>query len=59
MTRMAKKIGLDLSKTIVGLDGVYDIRSNRKAIFDRGMVPNIPANPRGRKTPKHERKLIL
>jgi hypothetical protein len=34
------------------LDGVYDSRANRKAIFNRGMIPNIPANPRGRKTPK-------
>jgi hypothetical protein len=33
----------------VSLDGVYDCRLNRKAIFNRGMVPNINANPRGRK----------
>ena len=25
------------------MDGVYDCRRNRKAIFDRGMVPNIAA----------------
>jgi len=31
-------------------DGVYDSRANRKAIFNRGMVPNI-RNPRARKTP--------
>jgi transposase len=59
VTRIAKKIGLDLSKSIVSLDGVYDSRSNRKAIFNRGMVPNIPANPRGRKTPKRGRKHIF
>ncbi len=45
VTRIAKKVGLDLNKTIVSLDGIYDSRSNRKAIFNRGMIPNIPANP--------------
>jgi transposase len=59
VTRIAKQIGLDLSQTIVSLDGVYDSRSNRKAIFNRGMVPNIPENPRGRKTPKRGRKPIF
>jgi hypothetical protein len=59
VTRIAKQVGLDLSQTIVSLDGVYDSRSNRKAIFNRGMVPNIPENPRGRKTPKRGRKPIF
>jgi hypothetical protein len=47
--RTARSAGLDLQGTIVSLDGVYDCRRNRKAIFNRGMVPNINANPRGRK----------
>jgi hypothetical protein len=34
-------VGMDLCGTIVSLDGVYDCRANRKAIFNRGMVPNI------------------
>jgi transposase len=59
VSRIAKQIGLDLSQTIVSLDGVYDSRSNRKAIFNRGMMPNIPENPRGRKTPKRGRKPIF
>jgi transposase len=59
VTRIAQKLGLDLKNTIVSLDGVYDSRANRKAIFNRGMVPNIPANPRGRKTPKRGRKPIF
>ncbi len=59
VTRIAKQVGLDLNKTIVSLDGVYDSRANRKAIFNRGMVPNIPVNPRGRKTPKGGRKPIF
>ncbi len=59
VTRIAKKVGLDLNKTIVSLDGVYDSRANRKAIFNRGMIPNINPNPRGRKTPKRGRKPIF
>jgi len=59
VTRIAKKVGLALKKTIVSLDGVYDSRANRKAIFNRGMVPNIPVNRRGRKTPKRGRKTIF
>ena len=42
VTRIAQKVGLDLNKTIASLDGVYDSRANRKALFNRGMVPNIP-----------------
>lgn len=33
VTRIAKQVGLDLNKSIVSLDGVYDSRSNRIAIF--------------------------
>ena len=46
----------NLQGTIVSLDGVYDCRANRKAIFNRGMIPNIRENPRGRKTPKRGRR---
>ena len=59
VTRIAKQVGLDLNQTIVSLDGIYDSRSNRKAIFNRGLVPNIPANPRGRKTSKRGRKPVF
>ncbi len=59
VTRIAHKVGLDLNQTTVSLDGVYDSRANRKAIFNRGMIPNIPANSRGRKTPKRGRKPIF
>lgn len=59
VTQIAKTVGLDLNKTIVSLDGVYDSRSNRKAIFNRLMLPNIPENPRGRNTPKRGRKSIF
>ena len=56
LSQIARAIGMDLQGAIVRLDGVYDCRTNRKAIFNRGMVPNIPENPRGRKTPKRGRK---
>ncbi len=59
VTRIAASIGLDLKGTIVSLDGVYDCRSNRKAIFNRGMTPNINANPRGRKSTKRGRKPLF
>jgi transposase len=56
LTAMARVIGADLHGSTVSLDGVYDCRANRRAIFNRGMTPNIPENPRGCKTPKRSRK---
>lgn len=44
--RIAKTAGFSLKGTIVSLDGAYDCRKNRKAIFNRGMTPNINENPR-------------
>jgi transposase len=52
VSRLTLAVGLDLQGTIVSLDGVYDCRRNRKAIFNRGMVPNINADPRGRRSSK-------
>ncbi len=59
VTRIAKHVGLNLKNTIVSLDAAYDSRANRKAIFNRGMVPNIPANPRGRRTPRRGRQPLF
>ncbi|MEO0014269.1 MAG: hypothetical protein RLZZ535_2658 [Cyanobacteriota bacterium] len=59
VTRIASLVGLNFQKTIVSLDGVYNSRANRKAIFNRDMVPNINENPRGRKTPKRGRKPLF
>ncbi|MFX1677100.1 transposase [Paraburkholderia sp. A2WS-5] len=56
LTGMARAIGANLHGSTVSLDGVYDCRANRKAIFNLGMIPNIPENPRGRKTPKRGRR---
>jgi hypothetical protein len=44
---------------IVSLDCVYDCHANRKAIFDRGMVPNINENKHGRKATKRGRKRLF
>ncbi len=43
----------------MSLDGVYDCPRNRKAIFNRGMIPNINPNGRGRKHPKRGRKPLF
>ena len=59
VSRIAKHVGLALNKTIVSLDAAYDSRENRKAIFNRGMVPNIPENLRGRKTHKRGRQPLF
>jgi len=39
--QIAKTAGFSLKGSIVSLDGAYDCRRNRKAIFNRGMTPNI------------------
>jgi hypothetical protein len=57
--RIADTIELDLRGTIVSLDGVYDCRPNRRAIFNRGMVPNLNPNPRGKKSAKRGRKPLF
>jgi hypothetical protein len=57
--RVAHSVGLELDGAIVSLDGVYDCRLNRKAIFNRGMVPSIKVNPRGRKATKRGRKPLF
>ena len=59
LTRIARAVGLDLRGTIVSLDGVYDCRQNRKAIFNCDMVPNINPNSRGRKSQKRSRKALF
>lgn len=57
--RIAKTAGFSLKGTIVSLNGAYDCRKNRKAIFNRGMTPNINENPRGRKNTKRGRKPLF
>src|SRR5271167_2008529 len=59
VARIAREVGMELQGSIVSLDGIYDCRRNRKAIFNRGMIPNINPNVRGRKQPKRGRKPLF
>jgi len=36
-----------------------DTTHNRKCIFNAGLIPNIPENPRNRKRPKRGRKRLF
>lgn len=56
---IAAQAGLDLQGTVMSFDGVYDCRRNRKAIFNFGMIPNIPFNKRNRKKSKPGPKRIF
>ncbi len=46
LTRIMRSIGVSVKGSVLNLDGVFDSRNNRKRIFNRGMVPNIPENTR-------------
>ena len=41
------------------LDGGFDSARNRECIFNAGLIPNIPENPRNRKRPKRGRKRLF
>lgn len=59
LKRIAHKAGISLKGAVMSLDGVYDSLTNRKAIFNSGMKPNIPENKRNRKKTKRGRKRIF
>jgi transposase len=59
LKRMAKRTGLVLEGAYLNLDGGFDSTSNRKAIFNAGMIPNIQENPRYRTRPKRGRKRLF
>lgn len=52
LKRVAKLTGLGLEGSYLNLDGGSDSKSNRKVIFNAGMIPNIKENPRNQKTTK-------
>ena len=56
---VAREVGLDLRGAYLNLDGGFDSAHNRKCIFNAGMIPNIPENPRNRKLPKRGRKRLF
>jgi transposase len=59
LKRVAKLTGLVLEGAYLNLDGGFDSKANRKAIFNAGMIPNITENPRNRKRPKRGRKRLF
>jgi tmRNA-binding protein len=59
LKKVAKEVGLDLRGAYVNLDGGFDSVRNRKMIFNAGMIPNIPENPRNRKHTKRGRKRLF
>jgi transposase len=59
LKRVARLTDLKIDGAYLNLDGGFDSRHNRKAIFNAGLVPNIKENPRNRKTPKRGRKRLF
>ncbi len=53
---MARLTDLNLDGSHLNLDGGFDSRRNRKAIFNAGLIPNIKETRANRKTPKRGRK---
>jgi hypothetical protein len=59
LTCIADAVGNDLRGSTVSLDVVYLSKANRKAIFNRAMVPNINENPRNRMATKRGPKRLF
>jgi IS5 family transposase len=58
LTQVAKQVALELRGAYFNLDGGFDSAHNRKCMFNAGLIPNIPENPRNRKHPKRGRKRV-
>src|SRR5687768_8244623 len=59
LKRIGKQTGLSFKGAYFNLDGGFDSVSNRKAIFNAGLIPNVRENPRNRKRPKRGRKRLF
>ena len=59
LKKVAQEVGLDLRGAYLNLDGGCDSTRNRQCIFNAGLLPNIPENPRHRKHPKRGRKQLF
>src|SRR5688572_21754394 len=59
LKRIGKQTGLSFKGAYFNLDGGFDSTSNRKAIFNAGLIPNVKENPRNRKRPKRGRKRLF
>ena len=56
LKKVATEVGLDLRGAYFNLDGGCDSTRHRKCIFNAGLIPNIPENPRNRQRTKRGRK---
>jgi hypothetical protein len=59
LKRIARLADLKIGGSYLNLDGGFDSRYNRKAIFNAGLIPNIKENPRNREIPKRGRKRLF
>jgi hypothetical protein len=59
LKKVAKEVGLALRGAYLNLDGGFDSARNRKCIFNAGLIPNLPENPRNRKRTKRGRKRLF
>jgi transposase len=59
LKRMARLTDLKIDGSYLNLDGGFDSRYNRKAIFNAGLIPNIKENPRNRQVSKRGRKRLF
>ena len=53
--RIVKEARLDVKGKIFNLDTGFDCKTNRKAVWNAGLKPNIPENVRNRDTSKTKR----
>jgi transposase len=59
LKRIGKQSGLSFKGAYINLDAGFDSASNRKAIFNAGLIPNVKENRRNRKRPKRGRKRLF
>jgi hypothetical protein len=59
LKRIARLTDLKIDGSYLNLDGGFDSKRNRKAIFNAGLVPNIKENPRNRRALKCGRKRLF
>lgn len=55
LKKVAGELTLPLTRSHFNLDMGFDSRANRKLIWNAGMIPNIPENPRNRDQSKPRR----
>jgi transposase len=59
LKRIGKQSGLSFKGAYINLDAGFDAASNRQAIFNAGLIPNVKENRRNRKRPKRGRKRLF